>query len=186
MVAPGLHVVSLATAGVPRAQARVQIRAALRALVGSQLGVSVDAVTIRSVPGSAPQLLLGGQVAAQGVSITHAGEHAYAAFHAHGAVGIDVMQVQPLPDMDRVALDYLGPDVCAMLAAAAPALRAGLFAHAWARREAHLKCLGQPLAEFAPLPGNCRAHAFAVPDGYAGVLVTQPLGRAALPACGCP
>jgi 4'-phosphopantetheinyl transferase len=185
MIEPGLHVVSLATALVPRSQARVQIRAALRELVGLRLGISADEVTIRSLPGSAPQLLLGGQVSAQGVSITHAGQFACAAFHSHGAVGIDVMQVQQVPDMDRVALDYLGPEVHAMLASVSPARRADLFAHAWARREAHLKCLGQALAEFEPLPGNCRVHALAVPDGYAGVLVTQPLGRAALAAGGC-
>lgn len=172
MIAPGLHVVSLATALVPRAQARVQIRAALRALVGLQLGICADEVTIRSLPGCAPQLLLGGQVSAHSVSITHTGEYAYAAFHAHGAVGIDVMQVQQVPDMDRVALDYLGPEVRAMLAIASPARRADLFARAWARREAHLKCLGQALEEFKPLPGNCRVHALAVPAGYAGVVVT--------------
>lgn len=184
MIEPGLHVVSLMTARVPRPQARVQIRAALRELVCLRLGISADEVTIRSLPGCAPQLLLNGQVSAQGVSITHAGQFACAAFHSHGAVGIDVMQVQQVPDMDRVALDYLGPEVRAMLAFASSARRADMFAHAWAQREAHLKCLGQALEEFKPLPGSCRVHALTVPDGYAGVVVTLLPGRAAVPAGG--
>jgi 4'-phosphopantetheinyl transferase len=103
----------------------------------------MNSSSARSLPGCAPQLLLDGQVSAQGVSITHAGHFAYAAFHSQGAVGIDVMQVQHVPDMDRVALDYLGPEVHPMLASVSPARRADLFAHAWARREAHLKCLGR-------------------------------------------
>ena len=178
MIEPGLHVTSVDTAHVPRAQARLLIRAALRELVGSRFGITADEVTIRSTPGSAPQIVLNGMVSEQGISITHAGPFAYAAYNSRGAVGIDVMQVQELPDMDRIALEYLGPEVRAMLAIVSPARRADLFAHAWARREAHLKCLGQPLAEFKPLPGNCRVHALAVPAGYAGVLVTQSPGRA--------
>ena len=175
MVEPGLHVVRVDTAHAPRATARLQIRAALRELVGSKLGMSPDEVAIRSVAGAAPQLLLNGHLSAQGVSITHAGPFAFAAFNARGAVGIDVMQVQETHDMDRVALDYLGREVRDMLAIVSPARRTDLFAHAWARREAHLKCLGLELGEFKPLPGNCRVHALAVPDGYVGVLVTQPV-----------
>ena len=174
MVEPGLHVVRVDTAHTPREQARLQIRAALRELVGGKLGISTDEVAIRSVPGSAPQLMLNGHLSAQGISITHTGPFAFAAFNARGAVGIDVMQVQEIADMDRVALDYLGREVRDMLAIVSPARRADLFAHAWARREAHLKCLGQELAEFKPLPSNCRVHALAVPDGYVGVLVTLP------------
>ena len=79
--------------------------------------------------------------------------------------------------MDQMALQYLGPEVCSMLAIVSPARRADLFAHAWARREAHLKCLGLAPGEFRPLPGNCRVHPLAVPKGSAGVLVTQPLRR---------
>ena len=175
MVEPGLHVVRVDTGHAVRAEARLQVRAALRELVGGKLGISPDEVAIRSVPGAAPQLLLNGHVSAQGVSITHAGPFVFGAFHVRGAVGIDVMQVQELPDMERVALDYLGREVRDMLAIVSPARRADLFAHAWARREAHLKCLGLELGEFKPLAGHCRVHALAVPDGYAGVLVTLPV-----------
>jgi 4'-phosphopantetheinyl transferase len=175
MLEPGLYVVRIDTGYAPRAAARLQIRAALRELAGGKLGISPDEVVIRSVPGAAPQLVLNGHVSALGVSITHAGAFSFAAFNTRGAVGIDVMQVQETPDMDRAALDYLGREVSDMLAIVSPARRADLFAHAWARRQAHLKCLGLEMGEFKPLPGNCKVHALAAPDGYVGVLVTLPV-----------
>ena len=174
MVEPGLYVVRIDTGYAPRATARLQIRAALRELAGGKLGIPPDEVVIQSVPGAAPRLMLNGHVSALGVSITHAGQFSFAAFNTRGVVGIDVMQVQETPDMDRVALDYLGREVRDMLAIVPAGRRAELFAHAWARREAHLKCLGLQMAEFKPLQGNCKVHALAAPDGYVGVLVTLP------------
>jgi 4'-phosphopantetheinyl transferase len=175
MVAPGLHVLRVDTAHVARQAARLLVRAALCEFAGAQLGKEPGTVAIRAVPGQAPRLLLGGQLSGQGVSITHAGAFAMAAFNAHGAVGIDVMQVQDLPDLERVALDYLGPDVRDMLAGLALDRRAEAFAQAWARREAQLKCQALPLSEFTPLPATCTVHALSVPPGYAGALVTCPL-----------
>ncbi len=175
MVEPGLHVVRVETGYASRDAARLQIRAALRELVGSKLGMSPDVVTIRPGPDGAPKLALNGYVTAQGVSISHAGPYAFAAFNTRGAVGIDVVQVQDVPDMEKVALDYLGREVRDMLAIVSPARRADLFAHAWARRDAHLKCLGMAPGPFKPLPGNCRVLALAAPEGYAGVLVTLPV-----------
>lgn len=174
MLEPGLYVVRVDTDCAPHATASLQIRAALRELAGGKLGIPPDEVVIRSVPGAAPQLLLNGHVSALGVSITYAGAFAFAAFNTRGAVGIDVMQVQEMPDMDQVALDYLGREVRDMLAIVSPARRADLFAHAWARRQANLKCLGFEMGQFKPLPGNCKVHGFAAPDGYVGVLVTLP------------
>jgi 4'-phosphopantetheinyl transferase len=172
---PGLHVLRVDTADVARPAARLLVRAALCEFIGARLGMDPAEVAIRAVPGEAPRLLLGGQLARQGISVTHAGPFALAAFHEHGAVGIDVMQVQEVPDWDRVALDYLGPEVHAKLAGLGPARRAEAFAQAWTRREAQLKCLGLPLAEFAPLPANCSLHILPLPPGYAGTLATQSL-----------
>jgi phosphopantetheinyl transferase len=174
MVEPGLHVVRIDTAYAPHAEARLQIRAALRELVGSKLGMPAGEVTIRSDAGSAPQFLLNGYLSEMGVSIAHAGPFAFAAFNTRGAVGIDVTPVQEAPNMDQVALDYLGREVRDMLAIVSPVRRADLFAHAWALRQAHLKCLGMAPGAFKALPGNCRVHALAVPDGFVGVLVTPP------------
>jgi 4'-phosphopantetheinyl transferase len=82
------------------------------------------------------------------------------------------MQVQDVPDWDRVALDYLGPQVRDMLASLDPPRRAGAFAQAWTRREAQLKCLGLALAEYMPLQEKLSEHLLDVPFGYAGALVT--------------
>ena len=170
---PGLHVLRIDTAGATRPAARLLVRAALCEFVAAQLGLAPGEVAIRAVPGEAPRLLLRGQVAGQGISVTHAGPFALAAFHAHGAVGIDVMQVQDLPDWDRVALDYLGPQVHGILAGLDPSRRAKSFALAWTRREAQLKCLGLALSEFTSLPEKFSEHHLDVPCGYAGALVTE-------------
>lgn len=175
MVEPGLHVVRVDTAHASYAAARLQIRAALRELVGSKLGMPPGDVTIRADAGSAPQFLLNGYLSEMGVSIAYTGPFAFAAFNTRGAVGIDVTPVQEAPDMDQVALDFLGREVRDMLAIVSPVRRADLFAHAWALRHAHLKCLGMAPGVFKPLPGNCRVHALSVPDGFVGVLVTPPL-----------
>jgi 4'-phosphopantetheinyl transferase len=81
--------------------------------------------------------------------------------------------VQDVPDWDRVALDYLGPQVRDMLAGLDPACRADAFAQAWTRREAQLKCLGLSLSEFIPLTEKFSEHLPELPCAYAGALVTE-------------
>jgi 4'-phosphopantetheinyl transferase len=174
VVAPGLYVMRVDTAQLARPAARLLVRAALCEFAGAQLGMAPGAVTIDAAPGAAPRLLLDGRLSGQGISITHAGPFAVAAFHVHGAVGIDAMQVQEVPDWEQVALDYLGPQVHGMLAGLDPARRAEAFARAWAQREAQLKCLGLPLSEFAPLQGEFATYTLPVPLGYVGSLVSPP------------
>jgi 4'-phosphopantetheinyl transferase len=171
VLAPGLDVLRVETTQLGRPAARCAIRTALRELVSERLGLASAQVVIHSRAGSAPQLLLDGHASRCGISISHAGAFAVAAFHRHGPVGIDAMQLQDLPDLARVALDYLGPHISAALAACVPAQRTAAFAQAWAAREAQLKCLGLPLAEYTPLPA-CVFHPLDLPQGFAGVVAT--------------
>ena len=160
-------------AGATRAVARTRIRAALGAALAQSLGLEPAQVTLDTVPGSAPRLLIDGAPCAIGVSISHAGKLSIAALNRIGAVGVDLMEVAALPhDWQRVAADYLGISVAHRLAALAPVARSLAFAQAWAEREAHLKLLGLPLAEWTPLSGACRWQALALPPGFAGALAT--------------
>ena len=160
--------------GTTRASARARIRAALGDALAQTLGIKAGQVTFDATPGNAPRLLIGGAACTIGVSISHAGNLSLAAVNRIGAVGVDLMAIDALPDdWQRVAGDYLGMTVAGRLGASAPARRGHAFAQAWAEREAHLKLLGLPLAEWTPLPGECRWRTLALPAGFAGALATQ-------------
>ena len=152
--------------GLPRAEARARIRLALRELVAAQLGLEAQRIALHCAPGSAPRLLIDGAPAAAGMSIAHDGRVSVAAYHPHGPIGIDVMQVQETPDWFIVARDYLGPKAGALLTATLPGKRALAFAQAWTRREASLKCLDLALSEWTELPDVFRFQEFAVAPGY--------------------
>ncbi|MBC7452764.1 MAG: phosphopantetheinyl transferase [Massilia sp.] len=160
-------------AGATRAVARTRIRAALCAALAQSLGLDPGQVTLAAAPGTAPRVLIDGAPCAIGVSLSHAGKLSIAALNQDGAVGVDLMDVAALPhDWHQVACDYLGISVADQLATVAPIARSLAFAQAWAEREAHLKLLGLPLAEWTPLPGACRWQALALPPGFAGALAT--------------
>lgn len=177
--ASGGRVDGIAVVGVAgqadRDAARAAIRAALHAALVQVCGAAADAVALRAAPGAgeAPYATVGGtrRVAA---AISHDGEISLAAFRFDGPVGIDVMQVVPVPDWWAVARDYLGPAVTAQLAALPGDARDVAFARAWSEREARFKCLGWPLCEWdaadeAALQA-CACRPVAVPAGYIATL----------------
>ncbi|MQA40898.1 4'-phosphopantetheinyl transferase family protein [Rugamonas aquatica] len=143
----GLFVIGVETSAL-RERAREQIRLAARTALAAVLSVDAGAIAIDSTPGEAPRIKLAGDEHAIGCSFTHEEGYALAAINLHGAVGVDVMRVQDIQDWDNVARDYLGPEVCAALAAAPAGKRAIGFAQAWTRHEAWLKCHGRQLSEW--------------------------------------
>jgi 4'-phosphopantetheinyl transferase len=170
----GLLVISTVNfAGDGREAARARIRAAVCEALAASLGLDAVQVTVESIAGSAPRLLVNGAASAMGISISHAGAMSVAAISGAGAVGVDLMEVHDISDWARVAHDYLGMATACRLAAAVPADRPRAFAQAWAEREAHLKLLGQPLAEWTPAPGECRLHGLALPAGLVGAVAVQ-------------
>lgn len=159
--------------GEGRAAARARIRAAVREALAQSLGLDGARVAVESVTGSAPRLLVDGAASPFGLSISHAGAMSVGAIHRAGAVGVDLMEVREVSDWARVAHDYLGMATACCLAAASAADRPRAFAQAWAEREAHLKLLGQPLAEWTPSPGDCALHGLILPAGLVGALAVQ-------------
>ncbi|MFK3737002.1 4'-phosphopantetheinyl transferase family protein [Massilia sp. TN1-12] len=158
-----------------REAARAAIRAALHAAIVQACGVAAQAVVLHAPPGSgeAPYALVGGTHRAA-AAISHDGGLSLAAFRFDGRVGIDVMQVVPVPDWRAVARDYLGPVVAEALAALTDGERDAAFARAWSEHEARLKCLGWPLREW--IDGDeaalqaCTCVPLSVPAGYVATL----------------
>jgi 4'-phosphopantetheinyl transferase len=165
-----------------RTAARRRIREAALAALAAMTGLEPTAIRLHAAPGQAPYALLGdhGTARRAALSISHDGELSLAAIRLDGAVGVDVMHIAEVPDWQAVARDYLGPSTAAALSALAPDRRAAAFARAWTEREARLKCLGIPLAEWGSdgecesRLAACRSQALTVPEGYVGSLAWMP------------
>ena len=163
----GVLVIGIA-AVLPRTEARQRIRAAVRAAAAQWLKMDIESISVESMPGQPPRLLLAGRAA--GLSLTHDEGISLAAVHLHGAVGIDVMRVQDIPDWFNLARDYLGPQAADALAACPDAQRPLRLAQAWTAREAALKHAGLPLAEWNETAPACRLHALALAAPYVATL----------------
>lgn len=163
----GVLVIGIA-AVLPRWEARLRIRAAVRAAAAQWLKMDIESISVASTPGAPPRLLLAGRTA--GLSLTHDEGISLAAIGLHGAVGIDVMRVQDIPDWANLARDYLGPQAADALAACPDAQRPLRLAQAWTAREAALKCAGLPLAEWNGVAPACRLHALALAAPYMATL----------------
>jgi 4'-phosphopantetheinyl transferase len=151
-----------------RMAARTRLRQAVREAAAQWLKVDIESIAVESTPGDPPRLLLAGRAA--GLSLTHDEGISLAAIHLHGAVGIDVMRVQDVPDWANLARDYLGPQVAEKLAACPDAQRPLRLAQAWTAREAALKYSGLPLAEWNGAAPTCRLQALPLPAPYVASL----------------
>ncbi|MBK5513753.1 4'-phosphopantetheinyl transferase family protein [Pseudomonas sp. TH15] len=137
--------------GTRREDARQRIRDHVREVLGKELGLPAQAISVVSQPGSAPRLLLG-KMREPGFSISHDNGMSVAAINLHGKVGIDLMHVQEVPDWQAVALDFLGPRITTLLQRIPEDQRPKAFATAWCQQEARLKCHGYKLVEWAWAP----------------------------------
>ncbi|MYM66802.1 4'-phosphopantetheinyl transferase superfamily protein [Pseudoduganella sp. FT55W] len=144
-----------------RDAARRQIRLAAREALAAVLRRPIADVSITSMPGAPPRILLAGPESLIGCSFSHDGDYALAAFNLQGPIGADLMHVQDIPDWQAVARDYLGPAVTAALLAAPD--RPHAFTQAWTQREAALKCHAQQISEWqSDLPGQSISLALPV------------------------
>jgi 4'-phosphopantetheinyl transferase len=155
---------------VLREHARRQVRSALRELLADFIGCAPDAVPLASEPGQ-PLRLAGSNF---GISVSHDAGISLVALDFRGALGIDVMRIEALPDWQQLARDYLGEAAYLVIEASAPAQRAQCFATAWTGMEARLKCLGLALTEWTPALqrelDRCSAVCFAPAPGIAACL----------------
>lgn len=135
-----------------RTSARTRVRDALRQTLGVFLDQPAASVALVSRPGQA--IAVDSSLVRLGLSLSHAPGLSIAAIFRGARVGIDLMRledgIEGDPDWLRVARDYLGPQVTAVLQASSSAESPVAFVMAWTRFEACLKCLGLALTEWSP------------------------------------
>ena len=124
-------------------------RAHLRALLGAYLGVRPDRVPLHLAPGQAPRVDTPWQGLSLSISLSYAGGVALIGLCPGARIGVDLVEIAPMPDWDRVARLYLGPDAALRLAEMNPDGEKN-FALAWTEMEARSKCLGLGLQEWSP------------------------------------
>lgn len=163
------------TPSIPRAEARLQIRAALKEALALLLTCSTADIKFLAQPGKALRLLK--QKQNIGLSISHEVGISLAAIHINGAVGIDLMALNSTPaskEIHTLATDYLGRKIAQQLACLPDNQQAKGFAKAWTAFEAGLKCSGEQLIEWNEATENrlaqftCRD--LILPDGYIGTV----------------
>lgn len=126
-------------------------RAHLRALLGAYLGMRPDRVPLHLAPGQAPRVDAPWQGLSLSISLSYAGGVALIGLCPGARIGVDLVEIVPIPDWDRVARLYLGPDAALRLAKMNRADSEKNFVLAWAEMEARSKCLGQGLQEWSPV-----------------------------------
>ena len=133
-----------------RTLARQHARAALRALLARELGCASETILLSDVRGRPPRAQGHEQI---GLSISHDQGLSLLALCVGGAVGVDLVLIDHAIDQRewlRAATLFLpSQEAAALDRPAAPEHSAVAFFHAWARHEARLKCLGQPLLEWS-------------------------------------
>lgn len=123
-----------------REAARQQVRALLLREAGHEIAAPFLAAA-RVAPGAAR------------ASISHESSYSLLAWCETGRIGIDAVSLPRLADLSRqdlvtTAMLYLGPKAAAAIMQTTDVAQARtLFADAWARHEASLKCLGLALDE---------------------------------------
>lgn len=79
-------------------------------------------------------------------NLARSGDCCLIAISAVGPVGVDVEQVRPVPDLERIAESRFTPAETRAIAATAHSQRLGAFLNCWTRKEAYLKAIGCGLA----------------------------------------
>lgn len=80
------------------------------------------------------------------ISLSYGAGEAWIGLVRGGRIGLDVMRIGPFAETQAVARDYLGPAAAAVIAQSPDSGR--VFAAAWTKREAQLKCAKRGLTEW--------------------------------------
>ena len=134
---------------LPGQNPRPAARAQLRQLLAGYLELDPDQLALSLEPGRAPRLEQRWRGQPLFLSLSHARDAALLALCPGLPIGVDLAEVEPMPDCATVAGLYLGPRAAARLAMPTGPERDMAFAHEWAALEARGKCLGLGLAEWS-------------------------------------
>ena len=117
-------------------------RAALRAILCSQLGCRNQQLVFGASRHGKPYALVRGKPAPIGFNVSHGSAHGLIAFAAEGRLGVDVEEPSTTRDLDGLIGSVMGPDERAELAMARGKHRLQLFYRLWTVKEALIKALG--------------------------------------------
>ena len=159
--------------------------AALRDILGRQLGQPPAEVTLRS--GTYGKPALGPGRSSIEFNLSHAGEYALVALTLGAQVGVDIEQIRPIDNIRQLAAHTFSPAELARLERCPPDLYDQAFFNCWTRKEAVIKALGLglhcPLDSFdvACLPGEPARILRGPPGGEQWTLaeLAAPAGYAA-------
>ena len=141
----------LLTLDAPGIQARKRVREVLRDIL-SRLPETSQIEMIETARGP----LLTGEAAPIRISLSYAGDKALIALAKDRPIGVDIVQVGNLPEIETLSRLYL-PAATRLASLQESPDRDCRFALAWAQMEACCKCLNLPLAEI----NAQREHAYA-------------------------
>lgn len=138
-------------------------RSTLRAILSTYTGLPPAALEILTDDHGKPALRRphGDAAGPLRFNVTHSERLALFAVTAESEIGIDVEQMQSLPDADSIAEGYFSPVERAELRNLAAVEKPGGFYRCWTRKEAYLKAIGLGLA--APLDAFAVTLAAAAP-----------------------
>ncbi|MES2049881.1 MAG: hypothetical protein V4447_15885 [Pseudomonadota bacterium] len=166
-----------ATPETYRAQARMQLRAALIDVLSTFLACAPEDIDLTHTPGQAPKrnLCLSMPDTQIGISLSHEQGLSIATIYLDGNVGVDLVLVNPKIEWQAVAELYLGAQVSGQIAKTPASQQAAYFSLQWASFEAKLKCCQRALSEWSPelelILKDCAIRELDLPRGYAGMLV---------------
>ena len=145
---PGQTVLVHVAPARTRAEARLELRRALRQILVDWSGLPKDRLPLRETRcgPSWPGRLAGHTL---GISLAYAGNEGWMGLIRGQQIGIDVMPLEAVPEAESVARLYLGPAAVAGLQQAVDPVAA--FAASWTALEARLKCLKAGLLEWTPV-----------------------------------
>jgi len=137
--------------------------AALRLVVGAELGVPPDVLRFDREEGGRP-FVAGPASNGFDFNLSHSGDLAVIGCVEGARIGVDVEARRPLPDALRIARSHFASEEASALAALPPEDREGAFFALWTRKEAVVKALGTGLSLYLA------AFTVAVPPSPPGLL----------------
>jgi 4'-phosphopantetheinyl transferase len=120
----------------------VAARAFLRTIVGRHLKCTSEEVLFRYGPDGKPEVMPPPGRPPMHVNTSHAGDVVLIATSEVRPVGVDIEQIRPLQDIERLAANVLSPLEWETWHALPEDQRRRAFFHAWTRKEAVLKAIG--------------------------------------------
>lgn len=167
-------------------------RAALRLVLGRQLGIEAGEVRVVTAPGGKP-VLLPGPAGARSLafSVAHSGDLYGIAVAPVASLGFDVEQVRPVPRARAIAERWFGSREARVLDGMDDEALTAAFLRMWTGKEALAKRHGAGLRlmrgddvealDLAVAEASRRLRFPPVPEGYLGALAsTAPIERIAV------